>query len=74
VTDPMTELQFKWFLTLLTGGVSFVWFIFDARKLLRLRGASSADPSVRDQRFGYIMGLVIATIGVVGSAKYQGWI
>ncbi|MEO8549811.1 MAG: hypothetical protein ABI678_07550 [Kofleriaceae bacterium] len=70
----MTDLQFRWFLTLLTGGVSFVWFIFDARNLARTRGLSSADPKVRDRRFGYVMGLVIATIGVLGSAKYQGWI
>jgi hypothetical protein len=73
VTDPMTATQFGWFLTLLTGGVSAIWFFFDARKLLRLRGAAST-PTVRDQRFGYVMGLVIATIGVVGSAKFQGWI
>lgn len=73
MTNPMTDLQFKWFLTLLTGGVSAIWFLADARKLVRLRNAVST-PTVRDQRFGYIMGLVIATIGIVGSAKYQGWI
>jgi hypothetical protein len=71
--DPMTVNQFRWFLTLVTGGVSAIWFLSDARKLWRSRREGS-DPSVRDRRFGYIMGLCIATIGMVGSAKFQGWI
>ncbi len=74
MTDPMTATQFGWFLTLLTGGVSAVWALVDARNLWRARQLDSRDPSVRDRRFGYAMGLVIATIGMVGSAKFQGWI
>jgi ABC-type lipoprotein release transport system permease subunit len=71
--DPMTAFQFRWFLTLVTGGVSAIWFLSDARKLWKARTAGS-DPAVRDRRFGYVMGLIIATIGMVGSAKLQGWI
>jgi hypothetical protein len=74
MTDPMTASQFGWFLTLLTGGVSAVWAVFDARNLWRARLLDSRDPSVRDRRFGYVMGLVIASIGMLGSAKFQGWI
>lgn len=72
--DPMTADQFRWFLTLVTGGVSALWFLSDARKLIRTGRDDGADPSVRDRRFGYTMGLVIATIGIVGSAKLNHWI
>ena len=74
MTEPMSAHAFGWFLTLLTGGVSAVWAIFDARNLWRARLLDGHDPSVRDRRFGYAMGLVIATIGMLGSAKYQGWL
>jgi ABC-type lipoprotein release transport system permease subunit len=72
--EPMTADQFRWFLTLITGGVSVIWFLSDARKLIRTGREDGADPSVRDRRFGYTMGLVIATIGIVGSAKLNHWI
>ena len=72
--EPMTADQFRWFLTLVTGGVSALWFLSDARKLIRTGRDDGADPSVRDRRFGYTMGLVIATIGIVGSAKLNHWI
>jgi hypothetical protein len=70
----MTADQFRWFLTLVTGGVSAIWFLSDARKLIRTGRQDGGDPSVRDRRFGYTMGLVIATIGIVGSAKLNHWI
>ena len=72
--EPMTETQFHWFLTLVTGGVSAIWFISDARKLIRTGNKDGADPTVRDQRFGYTMGLLIAMIGMLGSAMFMGWI
>jgi hypothetical protein len=72
--NPMTENQFRWFLTLVTGGVSAIWFLSDARKLIRTGNKDGADPTVRDQRFGYTMGLLIAMIGMVGSAMFMGWI
>lgn len=72
--EPMTPDQFRWFITLITGGVSVIWFLSDARKLIRTGREDGANPSVRDRRFGYTMGLVIATIGIVGSAKLNHWI
>ena len=72
--DPMTADQFRWFLVLVTGGVSALWFLSDAVKLWKSGRADGSDPSVRDRRFGYTMGLVIAVIGMVGSAKLEGWI
>jgi ABC-type lipoprotein release transport system permease subunit len=73
-TEPMSPDQFRWFLTLITGGVSVIWFLSDARKLIRTGREDGANPSVRDRRFGYTMGLMIATIGIVGSAKLNHWI
>jgi len=69
MTNPMTDYQFQWFFTIVTGGVSAVWFLFDMKKLLRVRKLDTTDPSIRDRRFGYVMGLVIASIGMIGSAK-----
>ncbi|MEO6776692.1 MAG: hypothetical protein ABI467_27370 [Kofleriaceae bacterium] len=66
----MSDYAFAVFITIITGGVSFVWFCLDLRNLVLARTLDGSDPSVRDRRFGYSMGLVIATIGVVGSAKF----
>jgi hypothetical protein len=71
-TNPMSDYAFQVFLTVVTGGVSFVWFAFDLRNLLRTRKLDGGDAAVRDRKFGYSIGLVIATIGMVGSAKF--WI
>ena len=71
-TNPMSDFAFQVFLTVVTGGVSAVWFAFDLRNLLRTRKLDGSNPSVRDRKFGYSIGLVIATIGVLGSAKF--WI
>jgi hypothetical protein len=30
------------------------------------------DPSVRDRRFGYAMGVLMGTIGVIGALKFHG--
>jgi hypothetical protein len=70
MTNPMSDFTFAVFLTIVTGGVSLVWFFFDLRNLLRVRALDTTNPSIRDRRFGYSMGLVIATIGIAGSAKY----
>lgn len=66
MTEVVSPLVFKWFMTLFTGIVAGVWFLWDAIKLVRLRGADSADPVVRDKRFGYAIGVVIGAIGVTG--------
>jgi len=63
---------FRWFSTFFVGGVSVVWFFYDAFNLWRARTADRKDPLVRDRHFGYVMGLVIATIGVIGSLRFQG--
>ena len=57
---------FDWALSAITGIVAAVWFVWDALKLVKLRGADGSDPVVRDKRFGYAMGVVIGAVGVTG--------
>jgi hypothetical protein len=66
MTELISPLAFKWFLTLFTGIIAGIWFVWDAVKLIRLRTANGADPVVRDKRFGYAIGVVIGAIGVTG--------
>jgi hypothetical protein len=63
---------FRWFLTALVGGVSGAWLVYDAINLARTRGADGRDPLVRDRRFGYLVGIVVAVIGIVGALRYHG--
>jgi hypothetical protein len=69
MTQVMSPTAFKWFLTLITGIVAGVWFVYDAIKIVRLR---PDDPNLHDKRFGYAMGVVIGAIGVIGCLKFQG--
>ena len=69
MTQLVSPLAFKWFLTLMTGIVAGVWFMWDAIKLARLRGD---DAVTSDKRFGYAMGVVIGAIGVTGCLLFWG--
>jgi hypothetical protein len=66
MTQLVSPLVFKWFLTLFTGIVAGIWFVWDAIKLFALRSANGNDPVVRDKRFGYAIGVAIGAIGVTG--------
>ena len=68
----MSDIAFKWFITLLTGGLAGTWFVYDAINLMRIRGADGRDPLVRDKRFGYLMGLVIGAVGIIGCLRFHG--
>ena len=63
---------FKWFLTALTGGLAGVWFVYDAINLARTRHADRKNPVVRDKHFGYVMGMIIGVIGIVGCLRFHG--
>jgi hypothetical protein len=63
---------FKLLLSVITGGVGGLWAIHDVVFIARLRGADRRDPLVADQRFGYVMGIVIGIIGVVGTLRFNG--
>ena len=71
----MTELPdsvFRLLLSVLTGGLAGTWLIHDLVLLARLRRADRRDPLIRDQRFGYVIGIVIGVIGLVGTMRFNG--
>jgi hypothetical protein len=63
---------FGWIVTALTGGLAGTWVVHDLLFLARLRGKDRRDPLVRDQAFGYVMGIVIGVIGVWGCMRFNG--
>jgi hypothetical protein len=70
----ISDTAFRVLLTVLTGGVAGVWLVHDAvclARLARLR-EPRRDPLVADKRFGYAMGVVIGTIGVIGALRFNG--
>jgi len=72
MNELMTATQFKWFLTILTGGLAGVWMLYDLRNLSKLRGQNKADPIVADKRFGFLIGILIGVVGVVGVLRFHG--
>jgi hypothetical protein len=72
MNELFSDYTFRWLLTLITGGVGGAWAVHDVVFFARLRGANRRDPLVRDQRFGYAMGIIIGMIGVVGTLRYNG--
>ena len=71
MNELMSPIAFKWFLTILTGGLAGSWFIYDTFNLIRSRNADKRDPIVRDKIFGYIMGIVIGIVGVLGCLRFH---
>jgi len=69
--ELMSANAFHWVLIALTGGLAGSWLIYDARNLMRLRRADVGDPLVRDKRFGYVIGILIGLIGVIGCIGYH---
>ncbi len=74
----MTELPdgvFRALISLFTGGVAGAWLIHDLlflARVVRRGGADRRDPRVGDQVFGYVIGIVIGVVGVVGTLRYNG--
>jgi hypothetical protein len=60
-----------WACAIPTAILATAWLLYDARNLLRLRGANMDDPLNRDKRFGYLMGMVIGIVGIVGVLRYH---
>jgi hypothetical protein len=63
---------FAWFLTILTGGLAGSWLVYDAYNLVRTAKADRADPIVRDKHFGYVIGMIIGVVGVLGCLRFHG--
>jgi len=68
----LSDHAFHWFLMIVTGGVAAVWFVYDLSSLYRSRTADRGDPDVRDRRFGYVVGMLIGLIGVIGVLRFHG--
>jgi hypothetical protein len=68
----ISDHAFHWFLMIVTGGAAAVWFVYDAISLWRSRDDKRGDPVVGDRQFGYIIGMVIGALGVIGVLKFHG--
>ena len=68
---PLSETTFRWILTILITAAS-LWALFDIVKLSRTRGKDATDPLVRDERFGYWIGIAIGAFGIGGMLRYHG--
>jgi hypothetical protein len=68
----VSDQMFRLLLSLVTGGVAAAWTIHDLVLIARLRGADRRDPLVADKLFGYATGIVIGTIGVAGTLRFNG--
>ena len=71
MNELMSATAFKWFLTILTGGLAGVWILYDAFNLFRTRKLSRADAVVRDKHFGYVMGIAIGIVGIIGCLRFH---
>jgi hypothetical protein len=68
--ELMSANAFKWVLTVLTGGLAGTWFIYDSISLFRSSGKPT-DPVSGDKRFGYMIGILIGAVGVIGCLKFH---
>jgi hypothetical protein len=71
VNEIVDYTTFKWILTILTGGLAGTWFFYDSFNLFRIRNADKQDPLVRDKIFGYIIGIAIGAVGVIGCLRFH---
>lgn len=63
---------FRMLLSIFTGGVAAGWLIHDLVLLMRLPPGTRGDPLIGDKRFGYVLGIVIAAVGLIGTARFNG--
>jgi hypothetical protein len=69
----ISDTAFLWFVTVLTGGLAGTWVVYDAFSLFRSRNADRGnDAIVRDKQFGYVMGIIIGILGVLGCLRAHG--
>jgi Zn-dependent protease len=62
----ISPAAFEVFNTAALGVVAVGWLAYDVLNLVKARDVDRADPLVRDRLFGYVMGIVIGVVGVVG--------
>jgi len=71
MNELVSPETFRWILTALVGGVAGAWAIYDTFNLFRLRDADKRDPLVRDKLFGYLVGITIGVLGVIGCLRFH---
>ena len=69
--QPLSPATFRWIVTILTVAAA-LWALFDIVKLTRTLGKDASDPLVRDERFGYLIGIVIGAFTISGMLRYHG--
>ncbi len=67
----MSPEHFKSFLTFLTAALAVPWLIYDTRNLLRAWKLDRGDAVVRDRHFGYVIGILVGVVGVLGCLLFQ---
>jgi hypothetical protein len=68
----MSVEGFRWFMTILTGGLAGFWVFYDSFNLIRTSKLDRRDPVVRDKHFGYVIGILIGIVGVWGCLRFHG--
>jgi hypothetical protein len=68
----ISDHAFLWFVTVLTGGFAGLWVIYDVINLYRTRNGDRSDAIVRDKHFGYVMGIIIGLVGILGCLRAHG--
>ncbi|MBX3159423.1 MAG: hypothetical protein KF773_25860 [Deltaproteobacteria bacterium] len=68
----ISDAALHWFVTTLTAGLAGTWVVYDTFNLYRTRNADRSDPIVRDKHFGYVMGIIIGVVGILGCLRAHG--
>jgi len=71
MNEVMSPVAFKWLLTALTGVLASAWLVYDTINLIRTRNADRGDAVVRDKHFGYVIGILIGIVGVLGCLRFH---
>ncbi len=71
MSEIVSATAFDYILSAAVGIVAAVWVVYDAVNLARALKLDGNDPVVRDKRFGYVIGMIIGAVGVIGVAMHH---
>ncbi len=71
-TELVSSTAFYNIVTAIVAGTSVFVLGWDIRNLRRAMRGDPRDPVVRDQRFGYVVGLAVAVLGLLGCFRFHG--
>ncbi len=71
MSEPFSPEGFDTFLTFLVLALAGPWLLYDTFNLIRTRKLDRRDPVVRDRHFGYVIGILIGVVGVLGCLMFQ---